>query len=45
MRMRPKKNREKRMEKVDRLFALKDENGVIYGVHGDNMWVKFSYEK
>lgn len=29
MRMRPKKNREKRMEKVDRLFALKDENGVV----------------
>ena len=25
--------------------VLKDENGVIYGVHGDNMWVKFSYEK
>ena len=29
MRMRPKKNREKRMEKVNRLFAITDENGVV----------------
>ena len=29
MRMRPKKNREKRMEKVNRLFALKNENGAV----------------
>ena len=29
MRMRPKKNREKRMEKVNRLFVLQDENGVV----------------
>lgn len=29
MRMRPKKNREKRMEKVSRLFVLKNENGVV----------------
>lgn len=29
MRMRPKKNRDKRMEKVNRLFAVTDENGVV----------------
>ena len=29
MRRRPKKNREKRMEKVNRLFAITDENGVV----------------
>ena len=29
MRMRPKKNRDKRMEKVNRLFAITDENGVV----------------
>lgn len=29
MRMRPKKNREKRMEKVNRLFVLQNENGIV----------------
>ena len=29
MRMRPKKNREKRMEKVNRLFVAQNENGVV----------------
>lgn len=29
MRMRPKKNRDKRMEKVNRLFATVNENGIV----------------
>ena len=29
MRMRPKKNRDKRMEKVEHLFVKQNENGVV----------------
>ena len=40
MRMRPKKNRDKRMEKVEYLFVKQNEDGVVdlcdsYGIEGD----------